>query len=722
MRTRLPIAVFVAAASAALLAQTTTQDKEQQQPRPTFRTEANYVRVDMYATQDDRPVEDLKPEDIEILEDGTPQKMATFEYVKVRPAGPQETRVEPNTVAQSRQAAADPRARVFVIFLDTHHVQVEGSHNIRKPVVQFLDRVIGQDDLVAVMTPEMSASDIAFGRKTTIISKMMGDDWAWGRRERLVTEDPKEIGYQACYPEDVPNATGVPQTQGIAHEMIERRREKLTFDALDDLIVHLGGIREERKAVLTVSEGWRLYAFNRALAAPIKVPGTQGGSRIPDGLDPIFVGEGGKLRGGRNPRTTIGDTASRAECDADRVALSEWDGRIRFRDLFEKANRGNVSFYTVHPRGLVAFDYPIGPRKPPPIVAGPGDRRGNHDTPTNDSESLTARHNALRELADNTDAIAIVNTNAIEKAMERIVSDLTSYYLLGYYSSNTKLDGKFREITVRVKRPGVRVRARRGYRGTTAEQLTAAAAEEKRKSSSEVSKAFDSVAAVSPRSQLRIRASAWNATTSGDTPAAAIWIVGEVDYRTRKELAWSAGATAEVVVVTATGTDVASKTIDLPAGQGSFTTRVPDAGGVAPGEYAVRIRVKPAQDPALPVSDTARVIVPAEAGGIGEGVLWRRGPTTGPRYATTADPRFQRSERIRLEHATTAAGTATARMLDRGGNAINVPVQVTDRQDSAGEFRWLVAEAALAPLAPGDYAIELTLDDAKVVTAFKVVP
>jgi VWFA-related protein len=719
MRIRLTIAVVVAATSAALLAQTTASNQEQQ-PRPTFRAEANYVRVDMYPTKDDQPVDDLKPEEIEILEDGTPQKVATFEYVKVRPAGPQETRIEPNTVAQSRQAAADPRARVFVIFLDTHHVQVEGSHAMRRPVVQFLDRVIGQDDLVAVMTPEMSASDITFGRKTVVISRMMEDDWAWGRRERLTTEDPKERTYELCYPENAPVGDGIPQTQGIAHEMIERRREKLTFDALDDLIVHLGGIREERKAVLTVSEGWRLYAFNRALSAAIKVHGRSG--EVPDGRQPIFVGEGGKLRGGRDPRTTPGsDVGSRAECDADRQALAEWDGRIRFRELFERANRGNVSFYTVYPRGLAAFDSPIGPRRPPPI-AGPGERRGNHDTPTTDSASLTARHNSLRELADNTDAIAIVNTNAIEAAMQRIVNDLTSYYLVGYYSSNTKLDGRFREISVRVKRPGVRVRARRGYRGLTAEDLTTASSAAKAKSPTAVSKAFDSVAAVSARSQLRIRAAAWNGSTASDKPAAAIWIVGEIDYRTRKELAWSAGATADVEVVSATGADVAAKAIELPAGQGSFTIRVPDAGGVAPGEYAVRIRVKPNQDASLPVSDTVRVIVPPDGARVGEAVLWRRGPTTGPRYATTADPRFLRSERIRLEHATTAAGLPVARMLDRGGNAINIPVQVTDRQDSSGEFRWLVAEAALAPLAAGDYAIELSLDESKVVTAFKVVP
>src|ERR1700736_1275329 len=68
------------------------------QPPPTFRTEANYVRVDAYPTKDDAPVTDLTQADFEILEGGAPQKIEQFERVVIKAAGPQDTRMEPNTV------------------------------------------------------------------------------------------------------------------------------------------------------------------------------------------------------------------------------------------------------------------------------------------------------------------------------------------------------------------------------------------------------------------------------------------------------------------------------------------------------------------------------------------------------------------------------------------------------------------------------------------------
>ena len=656
------------------------------QTPPTFRTGANYIRVDMYAMRDGQVVDDLRLEEIELLEDGAPQKIEAFEHVAVRPAGPQETRVEPNTVADSRQMAADPRARVFVIFLDTVNTQIEGSATMRLPLVRFLDRVLGQDDLVALMTPEMSATDLTFGRKTTVISNIMQDEWTWGRRGTLVKQDPKEQLYESCYP-DMRNT----ETSGIASEMIGRRRERLTFDALEDLVVHLRGIREERKAILTVTEGWRIYTENRQLASVVR-----GREQPPPG--PL----------GRTPRERAEPAASATgtmmrECEADRLALAMVDHTQRFRQLAEDANRANVSFYPVYARGLAVFDSPIGPDRPPSLSA--------------DRENLTARQDSLRQLASDTDGLAVINTNQIDNAMKRIVADLSSYYLLGYYSTNTKLDGRYRNITVRVRRPGVQVRARRGYRGLTAEQLLTAAEGEKRAAAAAASPVS---VVVNPRAPFRIRTATWTSPEPGS--GAAVWVVGELDYATRRELMWSAGATAEVVVVAGDGTEIMSSTAPVPASEGTFALRIPETGGIAPGDYALRVRVRPDSNPGLPVTDTARLSVPATATILGEPVMWRRGPSTGLKHLATADPRFQRSERVRFEFATAAEGTAAARMLDRVGNPLRVPVQVSTRPDSSGAFRWIVADATLAPLAAGDYGIELRLGTEKRVAPFKVVP
>jgi hypothetical protein len=62
---------------------------EDQPPR--FRTEANYVRVDVYPTKDGKPVEDLRVEDFELLENGAKQQVQAFEHVVISPAGPQST-------------------------------------------------------------------------------------------------------------------------------------------------------------------------------------------------------------------------------------------------------------------------------------------------------------------------------------------------------------------------------------------------------------------------------------------------------------------------------------------------------------------------------------------------------------------------------------------------------------------------------------------------------
>ena len=72
-------------------------------------------------------------------------------------------------------------------------------------------------------------------------------------------------------------------------------------------------------------------------------------------------------------------------------------------------------------------------------------------------------------LAEQTDGRAIVNRNDLAVGMKQITRDSSAYYLIGYNSSQAPTDGKFHEIKVRVKRPGVQVRARKGYWALTAD-------------------------------------------------------------------------------------------------------------------------------------------------------------------------------------------------------------------------------------------------------------
>ena len=653
----------------------------QQPPQPTFRGGTNVVRVDLYATRDGKLVDDLKQPEVDVFEDGVKQTIESFERVLVRPPVSEELRAEPNSVPESRQMAQDPRARIFVIFLDTYHTRWANAARMRSALQQFIDRVVGQDDLIGLMTPEMSAGDVTLGRRTTVVSRLL-DVTTWGRRGRIADNDPIEDMYEACFALDGP---------AIAAEMKERRREKLSLDALDDLVTHLGGLRDERKAVLAVSEGWLQYGPNPALARMLK----NDEGRIPN---PPGIVDRGATRA--NERATGG--ADRDKCNADRMALANLDDTERLQRTTERANRVNVTFYPVGAQGLATFDSDIGPEPPPTLQQ--------------DAASLRNRLNGLRLLADNTDGVAIVNTNNVAPLLRRVVDDLSAYYLLSYSSTNSKLDGKFRSISVKVSRPGVQTRARRGYRALRPEEVPstssgAGAAPAMSAAQSGVLAALTAMA-FNPRAELRLRASTYAAAGQG-----AFWLVGTLDDAARRLPEWAKGGTADVAVRAGDGRTVLSATVTIAA-DGGFAVAVPEAGGLAAGDYAVRVRAKGAAGATL--DETARVVIPTEAPKIGEAVVWRRRPATGLMYFRTADPRASRTDRLRFEFATSETATPSAALLDRTGQPMSIPLQLTTR-DEAG-VKWIVVETALAPLAPADYAVELKAGDAARTTAFRVVP
>jgi VWFA-related protein len=460
--------------------------------------------------------------------------------------------------------------------------------------------------------------------------------------------------------------------EAVAEEMIDRRREKLTLDALRDLVLYLRGVREERKAVIAITAGWPLYRPNEALARPLTPKGGVGAPAMPS-PPRVGIGEGGRMVLSDDPR----QGSSRTICERHRWELANIDDWDAFRSLTQDANRANVSFYPIDPRGLVAFDAPIGPRRPPGLAQ--------------DAAMLRARQMNLRSMADETDGLAVVNTSDLTAGLRRVSADLSSYYLLGYYSSHQALDGKYHRITVRVKRPGTTVRARKGYRSATRDEV---ARGEAAAASSAPSAAVNNAATEALNRLALIRPDAALYVHATHQPGGPLWIAGEVPAAAARSAAWSGGAKVSVMAVDAQGNTVGVARKQIAPGERGFVASVPLDD---PGKTPARVQVR-----AEPEGSPVGVEVAPRAG---EPILLRRTGTSAPHAA--ADFRYYRTEVLVYRWPVASAeSVGMARVLDRNGNAIAVPTTAEEEQAEGG--RWMAGAVTLAPLANGDYLLELT--------------
>ena len=329
--------------------------------QPTFRVEANFVRVDVYPTNaKGEPITDLTADDFEVLEDNKPQKVTQFERVALSTTTAREERRDPVSADDGRRQAADPRRRVYVIFLDTWHTDFAGAVRARKPLVNMLERLIGPDDLFAVMTPDMDPRQITFARRTETIGDMLMKQTQWGMKDSIIRQHPEEQQLEMCFPEGLPppgcTAASLNAYKGIASQLIRRRRENEVLDALEGLVRYLGGVREERKALITVTTGYQMFEPKEDLlrheecAAPPSMGGTGTG---PDGR--ITTNTGRAQSGSAGAMSSI-------ECATTAARYARLNNRQRFIALTQEANRYNVSFYPFDTRGLAAFDSNVGDR------------------------------------------------------------------------------------------------------------------------------------------------------------------------------------------------------------------------------------------------------------------------------------------------------------------------------------------------------------------------
>ena len=421
MRRRL--AVLAAAALAVpLFAQQPPPPLEAQQ-RPVFRGGTHFVRVDTYpVTKDGKIVENLRAEDFEVFEDGKPQAIESFDFVKFETFNPVIQRRDPRSQQEGFDMAADPRYRVFVIVVS---INSQGIWYMQKPLVNFLNRVLGKNDLFGLMSTRQTAHDLVLGQSTTTAEAEIADFW----RSSEIDRTPADDALDGC-------------ANGDAFKGLYALDQ--TYVALESLVQQLGSLRQERKNIIFVTNG-----------LPSPRPAQALRENMPPTLPKVGITRG---------RVGIGEhedgRRSDNYCTAEIQRLTSIDFWNRFTDLLRDAKRANVAFYTITPGGLQAPMANAARSPDPPDVRRELDRiNGNNDS--------------LLTLSNETDGVAIVNTNDLEGGMRRIADDLSAYYVLGYYTTNTKWDGGVRRIKVRYKGNGKEIRARREYRAPTAEEIAA---------------------------------------------------------------------------------------------------------------------------------------------------------------------------------------------------------------------------------------------------------
>lgn len=637
----------------------------QQPPPPIFRTGINFVRVDVIVTDSKtgQPVADLKQSDFQVTEDNRAQTLETFKLIKLDggavpgPDGPPQA-IRSDAVEELEAARDD--VRLFAIFLDDYHTRLGASVSVREPIARFISTQLGPSDMVGVMYPLQPVSTVRMTRDHDRIIQALGS--FVGRKGDYTVKNRLEERY-ANYPA----------------ETVEVIRNQVSLSALKGLITHMGSLKEGRKGLILVSEGYSNTLPPQLRDQTASIPGYGNPDR-------------------NNPQAGLNDAR-----EESRQFFSDSDMQMTLRDVADVANKNNVAIYAVDPRGLPTSEFDLSQ----PAVSTQVDR-----------QYLNATMDTLRTLALQTDGRAIVNRNDLATGMTQIVRDSSAYYLLGYNSTQAPSDGKFHEIKVRVKRPGVEVRARKGYWALTTEDVARALAP-KVEPPKGVGNALAAISAPAAAHNLIRTWIGASRGANGKTKMTFVWeptpkVAGDRDAR---------GESPSRVMVTAVG----------PDGAPYYRGRITDPRltfEAVPGKLQLRLAVEGTASQVLD-TETREIAVPDLTGAeivLGTPQLLRA-RTARDFQQIKSDPdavplparEFSRTDRLLIRVPAYGPGNTapalSAHLLNRGGQVMSeLPIGLSASPDVQQ------VELPLAGLAVGEYLLEIKAGDLKELVGFRVTP
>jgi VWFA-related protein len=416
----------------------------QTQPKvPTFPSQVELITVDAVVIDENgRPVPGLTKEDFVVKEDGRVQEIESFEAFVLEPA---EAPSEPSAVASNEPAARSSNGRAFAILVDDVRIAPERTQVARSAVVSFLERSVREGDLVTLRT---SSGDVSWTARVpegtedliSVLSRLRGRDVEPQSMDRLTEYE----AFQIANREDAPSMSGGGPTLSTGGASGRAPAQPSGEAAIAG--TGLGSTKERVK--------------RRWLDALLCTPSN---------CDSLVRARAMEIDAQRKGRMRVTLQAVRRELAA--LALDHGrksllllsDGFLEdygsdLREVAAASREANAAIYFLDVRGLVA-------------VAGFGAAadvaRFSLPDPRDQAalrfEDATLAAAGAETLADDTGGFSVRHTNDLAAGMERIAKESRVFYMLGFYPPAGKSARQWRKLSVEVNKPGLKVRARRGY-------------------------------------------------------------------------------------------------------------------------------------------------------------------------------------------------------------------------------------------------------------------
>lgn len=392
---------------------------QQPQEPPRFRVGVDAVRIDAVVTDGNgRVVRDLTANDFEILQDGKPQKVTSAEFISLATttlAQPLSGRNVSAPGAAPPPAVSRPFAtpgaiqRTFAIVVDDLSMSVESMYYAKRALHAFVDAELQPADLVALVRTGGSLGGLQPFTTDHRVLHAGIDHLRWNGFSRSGVESFEPLNKFTTFDD----RTEVADANDFA-SVGKLRGMIMASGALGALNLVIRGARDlpGRKAVMFVSEGFQMLDSER----------------LPD---------------------------SRVRAALDRV--------------IDQAARAGAVVYALDPRGLQTGGLQAGDNLKRPDRGTSMDETVRAEFATR-SEFLRDTQEGLAYLAEQTGGFAVLNQNDLSRGMGRVLDDVRDYYIIGYTpSKGTFADhprkATFHKVTVKTRRPGLKVRTRKEFLG-----------------------------------------------------------------------------------------------------------------------------------------------------------------------------------------------------------------------------------------------------------------